>query len=268
MSEFKAVTLKKEDGVAVLTLNRPQRLNAFNEVLGEEMLSCIQGVNKDGVSRVLVLTGAGRAFCAGGDFRGDENALQLVSEKRPSIFVHGYRGLVPQIITGLQSSFIPTIAMVNGLAHGIGFCLSLACDIRFGSEKSRFCVAWLKRGLVPAGGTSWLLPRIIGLGRAAEIMFSRREVGAEEAERIGILNRMVPSANLEEETMEYARMLAKGPGMAINLTKMNMYRGTELDLSAALELAGITQGIATTTEDFGEATKAFREKREPVYKGR
>ncbi|MBI4289661.1 MAG: enoyl-CoA hydratase/isomerase family protein [Chloroflexi bacterium] len=268
MAKLETVTLKKDGGVAVLTLNRPQRLNAFNEVLGREMLACIQECNSDGVSRVLVLTGAGRAFCAGGDFRGDPNALLLVSEKRPSVFVQGYRGLIPQIITGLQSSFIPTIAMVNGLAHGVGFCLSLACDIRFGSENSRFCVAWLKRGLVPAGGTSWLLPRIVGMGRAAEIMFSRREVQADEAEKIGILNRLVPSAKLEEQTMEYARELAKGPGMAINLTKMNMYRGTELDLAAALELAGITQGIAVTTEDFAEASKAFREKREPVYKGR
>lgn len=268
MAQFKTVTFKKDAGVAVLTLNRAPRLNAFNEVLGTEMLACIREANSDGVTRVLVLTGAGRAFCAGGDFKGDPNALQLATEKRPSVFVHGYRTLVPSIVLGLQGSFIPTIAMVNGLAHGIGFCFSLACDMRFGSENSRFCVAWLKRGLVPAGGTSWLLPRVVGMGRAAEIMFSRREVGPEEAERIGILNRLIPSAKLEEETMEYAREMAKGPGMAINLTKMNMYRGTELDLAAALELAGITQGIATTTEDFAEASNAFREKREPVYKGR
>ena len=265
---FKTVTLKKENGVAILTLNRPQRLNAFNDVLGKEILECIHDVSNDGVSRVFVMTGAGRAFCAGGDFKGDKDSLQMALEKSPLAFVDGYRTKIAPLALELQAMFIPTIAMVNGPAYGVGCCMALACDIRYGSEKSRFCVAWLRRGIVPAGGTSWLLPRIVGIGRAAEIIFTAREVGAEEAERIGILNRMVPSAQLEQETMDLASRLAKGPTAALNLTKMNMYRGLEQSLAAHLELVGVTQGIARTTDDFETASIAFREKREPVYKGR
>jgi enoyl-CoA hydratase/carnithine racemase len=176
---------------------------------------------------------------------------------------------MPQVIGGLQNLDIPTIAMVNGPAYGQGFGMALACDMRVGSDQAKCCVAWTRRGVMPACGEQWTLPRIVGLGRAFEIIFTGREVGAEEAERIGILNKLVPAAKLQEETMELARALAKGPAVAYRLGKMALYKATAgMDMMDTLDFTSAAQAVAFTTEDYWESAKAFEEKREPVFRGR
>ncbi|MBI4287598.1 MAG: enoyl-CoA hydratase/isomerase family protein [Chloroflexi bacterium] len=266
--DFTTIILKKEAGIATMTLNRPQRLNAVNPVVHREMLQGLMDVKNDSSVRVFVLTGAGRGFCAGGDFKGDKDSLIKGEEwLKPNQFLNLYRSQIQPFIMGLQALDIPTIAMVNGPAFGVGFDFALACDMRVGSPNARFCAAWTRRAITTAGGTTWLLPRVVGVPKAAELIFFAREVKAEEAERLGILNKLVPAEKLEEETMAWASELAKGPPIALKLSKMNLYRGLELDLPAALDLLCTSQGIALTTEDHKESVRAFREKREAIFRG-
>ena len=265
---YTTIEFTKERGIATMALNRPQRMNAINRTVHEEMLDALTNVKKDDSVRVFVLTGRGRAFCAGGDFKGDEDSLIKPDQlPQPKNFVKMYRAEIQPFILGLQNLDVPTIAMVNGPAYGMGFDFALACDMRIGSTDARFCAAWTRRAITTAGGATWLLPRIVGLGKATELIFFAREVKAEEAERLGILNKLVPADKLEEETMAWATELAKGPPIALRLSKMNIYRGLELDLQAALDLLATSQGIALSTEDYKEAARAFREKREAVFKG-
>ena len=267
--DYKVLYLEKEDGIATITLNRPRRLNAITDQFYVDWIKAIGEVTKDDSLRVLVLTGAGRAFCSGGDFKTTGGELYKLRHLPPKDFQRAYHKFMPQVIGGLQNLDIPTIAMVNGPAYGQGFGMALACDMRVGSDQAKCCVAWTRRGVMPACGEQWTLPRIVGLGRAFEIIFTGREVGAEEAERIGILNKLVPAAKLQEETMELARALAKGPAVAYRLGKMALYKATAgMDMMDTLDFTSAAQAVAFTTEDYWESAKAFEEKREPVFRGR
>jgi 2-(1,2-epoxy-1,2-dihydrophenyl)acetyl-CoA isomerase len=264
--DTQTVIIEREEDVAIITLNRPDRGNALNEELGEQLLATIKELSRDASIRVLVITGAGRSFCTGGDIRTDKGGLKLV-EGSPVEFYKGYR-MIKEIICGLQNLSIPIIAMVNGDAIGFGAGVALACDIRIGSEKARFNEAWVKLGFMPAAGSTWFLPRLIGMGRAAELIFTDRFLAAEEAEKLGVLNKLLPASKLREETMKLAKGIASFPPLAIKLAKLNLYRGLEVDLATALELAGSCQAILASTEDKDEALIAFREKRQGIYKGK
>lgn len=264
----KAIVLEQgDDGVAVLRINRPERMNAVSPRHLERILNIVETLGADRNARALVVTGAEPAFCAGGDFKDEKGPLSVASGP-PADFISFYREVLREIVLGLRRMRIPTIAMVNGPAHGVGFDLALACDIRIGSDRARFCAAWLRRGLVPAGGTTWLLPQVIGIGRAAEIILSAREVGAEEAERIGILSRCVQHEELEAETMAFARSIAAGAPVAQWLTKVALYEGQTMEGPGALDLLAAFQIVAFATEDFAEATDAFASKRPAKFSGR
>jgi len=276
--DFETIILKKEDGVATLIFNRPERLNAINMISMSDIRAGLNDVAGDETLRVLVLTGAGRAFCAGGDFKRQKEDEPLSpagladktksQEFKPTDVAQAVRSYTKNINLVLQNLDIPTIAMVNGVATGQGFSMALACDIRIGSENARFGVAWTKRALVPAFGDTWLLPRIVGLGAACDLIFTGRTIDAEEAFRIGILNRLVKAEELEKETYAYARQLAKGPTVAIRLSKLNLYNGLQMDFESALESLASAQAQLFFTEDLQESTRAFQEKREPVFKGK
>ena len=269
---YKAIIYKVEEGIATITFNRPQRLNAVNPVMMAEITDVIQQVGKDDSLRVLILTGTGRGFCSGGDFKGDadslvtrERASQPRSASASARRVHNY---IRPISLALQNLEIPTIAMVNGVAVGQGFSMAQACDIRIGSDQAKFMVGWTNRGIAPAFGDTWLLPRIIGLGRALDLIYTARMLDADEAYRIGLLNRLVPAKDLETETIEYARRLAKGPPLALRADKQLTYDGLGMDLSAALNAIANVQGSLIASEDWGESSIAFQEKRQPVFKGK
>lgn len=270
--DFETIILKKEDHIATLTLNRPEKRNALNFRAMGELVTAIEDIANDETSRVLVITGAGRAFCSGGEYStasGTPAALVTGEDATTAPeFYAFYRKVPSRICLGLQNLDIPTIAMVNGPAVGAGFDLALGCDIRVGSENARFSVAWTRMGLVAAFGGTWLLPRVVGIAKAAELIFTGRFVEAEEAERMGILNKLVPAQELERETMELAHQIAAGPSVCIRLSKMNLYKGLEVDLCTALQLLGTSQSIALKTEDAAEAAMAFREKREPLFRGK
>jgi enoyl-CoA hydratase/carnithine racemase len=269
---YKTVLVEKREaeGIALLTLNRPERLNAIDRELQRELGDALEQVGADDGVRVVVLTGAGRAFCSGADVAGmaggggahDAGAGGAEALRR------GFRG--PQrLILGLHRMEKPTIAMVNGAAVGAGFDLACACDLRVGSPQARFMVAFTRIGLFPGYGGTWLYARALGsIPKAAELLFTGDWLEAEEAHRHGLLNRLVPAEALEAETMALAQRIAEGPPIAIRLAKMHLYRGLEYDLDTALLMAAASETITLTSEDHREGMAAFREKRKPVYRGR
>ncbi len=275
--EFQDIIFKKEERVATITLNRPEVLNAVNQEMGAEITQAIRDVSQDEETRVLIIKGAGRAFCSGADFRfGMVRADEVAPEKAEAMadFYQelGKGKLLPitqrHVAVALQKLDKPTIAMVNGAAVGFGFDLALACDIRIGSPKARFMVAFSKLGLPPDSGGTWLMPRIMGLGKALEYIFSGDFCGADEAYRIGLLNKLVPAEQLEQETMTFARKLASGSPIAYRLSKLLVYKGLETDLETALAFAISCVSIALSSEDHKEGIRAFAEKRPPEFKGK
>lgn len=270
---YKYILFEREGNIATLTLNRPEKLNAIGHDVNMEIAAALTEVDNDSSIRILVITGAGRAFCAGGDFKNAADtgtpASFAANEHLDPIWLseHVYN-YVMSISGHLQKLRVPTIAMVNGVAVGAGFSIAQACDMRVGSDKARFMVAWTRRGVVPAFGDTWMLPRIIGVGRAAELIFTGRMVEAQEAMSMGLLNKLVPPDRLREETMEMASQIANGPPLALRWSKISLYQGLNTDFEAAVRLLATFQGPLHLTEDFRESTKAFQEKREPTFKGK
>ena len=262
--KYQNIIVGEREGIATITLNRPDKLNALNDQMVEELISAIGDIEENRSIRVLVITGSGRAFCAGGDvMQVETEALKLGSEE-----ARQYGRYWQKIILGLHRLSKPTIAMVNGVAIGGGFHIALACDLRVGSEKTKFLVGYTRVGVFPDLGGTWLLPRIIGMARAAEFIFTNDPIGAKEAEGMGLLNRLVTASELETKTMELARKIAKGPPIAIRLGKLQLYKGLEMDLETALEFEIASVTIAFASKDYREALAALSENREPKFEGR
>jgi len=264
MSE-QTVILERVEGVGVIRLNRPQVYNAVNNQMSVELLEVLRAVREDSSIRAVVLTGAGKAFCSGQDLN-DRSAMQKSGETIS--LGDSVRNRYNPIISELTGMEKPVIAAVNGVAAGAGASLALACDIRFITPETRFIEAFVRIGLVPDSGSSYFLPRLVGLGRALEIAMTGRDVGAEEAVSIGLANRIIPKEQLMEETMAFAKKLAEGPTVAIGLIKKAIYRGMEADLEEVLEMEAQFQEKAGRTLDFLEGVQAFVEKRKPNYQGK
>ncbi len=268
--DFQTVILKKEEHIATIIMNQPDRLNAVNTRLGEELITAIDDVARDDEMRVLILTGAGRAFCAGGEVT-EGGEIQLVSGVAGEGWrqtVRAVRHGIQLVVQKLQSLDKPTIAMVNGPAVGAGFDFALACDLRIGSENAQFRVGYTRVGLPPGCGGTWLMPRVMGLAKAAEFLFTGDSVKGEEAEKIGLLNRLVPTQELERETKALASKIARNAPIALRLSKLQLYKGLQMDLGTALEVAAACESIAGSSEDHKEGVKAFLEKREATFVGR
>ncbi len=272
MSAYQHIILDRDpaDHIARLTINRPKRRNALNDAAIDEIGQALDEVSEDDDIRVLILTGAGGSFCAGGDLntlKGGSDPGVLVSENSDDIR-RGFRG-PHKMILGLQQMEKPVIAMINGSAVGAGFDLACACDIRIASPRARFMVAYVRIGLFPGFGGTWLYPRTLGsMGKAAEMLFTGDFLEADEAYRLGFLNRLVDEDELESTTMAMARKIAAGPPIAIRLSKLMLYKGLEFDLETALKMAAAAETITLTSYDHGEGTQAIRESRKPFYEGR
>jgi 2-(1,2-epoxy-1,2-dihydrophenyl)acetyl-CoA isomerase len=255
-----------KDGVAVLTLNRPDRLNALSTAMLDAMLEALARLAEDGEVGAVVLTGAGRAFCAGGDvkamaegreFGGDtleEKASALRSRMEVSRWLHE----MPK----------PTIAMVRGAAAGAGLSLAMACDLRIVGDSARFAPAFARVGYSGDFGGSFFLTRLVGTAKARELYYTADILGAEQALALGLANRVVPEARLEEETMALARKLAAGPRVALRYMKRNMNAAESGSLKDLLDLEAWHHARCGMTEDHREAARAFVDKREPVFRGR
>jgi len=262
---YEAMTFVKEDGVAVMTLNRPEKLNAINPTMWFELARATEEAQNDEEVRVLVLTGTGRGFCAGADVF-ESLTLALSGEAPPRtreqlkepVGVAGWR---------LAKMRKPTIAAVNGVAAGAGFALALACDIRIASETARFTNAFVRMGLVPDNGMTYFLSRLVGPARALEMMYTCETIDAPEAARIGMVNRVVPADDLMTVSLDLARKIAEGAPMAVEMTKFTAARAQHCDLDELIEIETYAQKVCMDTEDFKEGIAAFMEKRPPVFKG-
>lgn len=274
MSGYKYILLDKDpkEHIATLTLNRPDRRNALNDLMQDEIGDAIDEVEADRSMRVMVLTGSGSVFCAGGDLdqlqggsqagsRSDGQTVGWISDNTDEI-----RRSFQRFMLGLQRMEKPVIGMLNGAAVGAGFDLACICDIRIGTPRSRFMVAYFHVGLFPGFGGTWLYPRALGsIGKAAELLFTGDFLEAEEAFQMGFLNRLVPEEELESTTMAMARKIAAGPPIAIRLSKLMLCKGLEFDLETAMKMAAAAETITLTSADHAEGTAAFRESRPPIF---
>lgn len=260
----KCLIFRKEEGVATIILNRPEKLNAINDEIRLGLQECVAEVRQNDELKVLIITGAGRGFCSGGDVKGLANRLpgETVKKTRQEILRTIGTYLLP--LAKLEK---PTIAAVNGIAAGGGFSLCLMCDIRIASEQAEFRAVWVSRGFIPDDGATFYLPKLIGLSRALTLMYTGNPVSAREAEKIGLVNEVVPHDELLMRATELARIIARGPSVAIELMKRTVYSGIVDELESRLVLETYAQNICRQTEDHKEAIKAFLEKRKPVFRG-
>ena len=254
-----------EERIATLTLNRPERLNALGAGMREQMLKVLTGLGDNPEVRVVLITGAGRAFCSGGDVKEMSERQDSGAATRHPPEIQPVR---EKILAVMRTMPKPVIAVVNGVAAGAGFNLALGCDMRIASERASFTQAFVKRGLHPDWGGTYFLARMLGTARACEFIFSGDMIGAKQAAEWGLVNRVVPHEKLAEESRNWARQLAEGPPIVFALAKRGIYRSTESDLASALEYEAYAQRVVWTTEDAAEGIKAFVEKRPPIFKGR
>jgi 2-(1,2-epoxy-1,2-dihydrophenyl)acetyl-CoA isomerase len=254
-----------DGNVAIITLNRPDKLNAFTTPMLKELGQVLKQAERDEAVRAIVITGTGRGFCAGQDVRELQERQKATGQ---ADLMEHLQGLYHPIIQRMRRMEKPIIAAINGVAAGAGASLALACDLRVASENALFIQAFVNVGLIPDSGSTFFLPRLVGLGRALELVFTGRPVNAEEAERLGIFNRVVPHEELMDAAVELARQLAQGPTKVIGLAKRALNRSWLLELEEALDYEAQLQAIAGSTEDHREGVAAFLEKRAPKFTGR
>jgi 2-(1,2-epoxy-1,2-dihydrophenyl)acetyl-CoA isomerase len=262
---YKCLLYSVQDRIATLTLNRPERLNALGDTLREDLHDAVLKAAADGEVRVIVITGAGRGFCSGGDVKNMKERETSGETAAPADQAFPMRD---RTILAMREAPKPVIAAVNGAAAGAGMNLALACDLRIASTTARFSQAFVKRGLTPDWGGSWFLPRIVGTAKAAELIFTGDSIDAAEALRLGIVNAVVAPEALMAETHALAGRIASGPPVAIQLAKRAIYHNQDVDLRGGLEFESFAQGICRQTEDSKEGVRAFMEKRPPVFRGK
>jgi len=250
-----------DNGVLTLTLNRPEALNAFNRTMKDELLAAFKEAARDPAVRVVVLTGAGRAFCAGQDLK------EPRSDDAPDLGAE-LRARYNPLILAMRRLDKPIIGQINGVAAGAGCSIALACDVRVAAESATFIQSFARVGLAPDSGSSWFLPRLIGLAHAADMILSAEPVDAHTAQRIGLVNRTVPAGRLADEARAMAARLALSSPVALALGKRALNYSLEHDLTSSLEHEAQLQAIAGRSDDHQEGVAAFADKRPPDFPGR
>jgi len=255
----------RTDGpVATLQLNRPRAFNALDEATIKELREALPRAAADPEVKALILTGSGRAFCFGVDV----SELQRPREPGAASSLEMLLSKAQEAIQVLFDMPKPTLAALNGFASGLGLDLALACDLRIAAERAKLSEAFVSLGLVPDGGGTFLLPRLVGFARAAELIFTGAPITAREAERIGLVNRVVPSSELGKTTEDLARKLAMGPALAISLAKQAMKKNLRGDFRDALKIEADFQKLCLASSDHQEAVRSFLEKRAALFEGR
>jgi 2-(1,2-epoxy-1,2-dihydrophenyl)acetyl-CoA isomerase len=260
--ELETILVKRDEAVGTIILNRPKSLNPLNNQCAREICAGIAELGADKNIRAVILTGAGNAFSAGGDIK--EIKSSPPEEAMP---FRDFMLVVKKVILDIRSLPKPVITAVNGLAYGVGFSLALAGDIILASDQATFCQVFVKIGLIPDGGSTYFLPRLIGFARAFPLVFSGDPIGAQEALNLGLISKVVPGDKLAEEAMGLAKKLAQGPTRAMGLAKELLYAGMERTLSDQLDEEASIQSLCRLTKDYQEGLQAFLEKRSPRFTG-
>lgn len=257
-----AVIVSISEDIATLILNRPKIRNAMTVELTEAFTAAIDRLRDEGAARVVIVTGAGSAFCSGGDLSwikpGPDASVPGMRQKM-RVF---YRKFL-----AIRDLDVPTIAAINGPAVGAGLCVAMACDLRIAAEGAKLSTAFTRIGMHPGMGATYLLTRLVGTARAAELFFTARAIDASEAERIGLVNRVVPSERLMEEARALAHEIAANAPVAVGLVKRAIYLAEQADLGTMLEYEGLAQPVTMGTRDITEGLEAVRQKRAPRFTG-
>ncbi len=268
--EYKTVIYERDGNVGVMTLNRPEVKNAFDATMQAEMDAVVTEVAKDVDARVLIITGAGKAFCTGADVAylmsiGEEHKLHQTAMEE---MIRGDNNILTTVIK-IRNLPKPVIAAVNGTAAGGGLALALACDFRVASDQARFNMIFTKRGVIPESGSTYTLPRLVGAARALELIFTADTVDAAEAERIGMVNHVYPAGELMSKTKELASKIAQNSPIAMGFSKAAIYKGmVETDIAAQMDYEAYIENVLFGTEDFQEGIKSFMEGRPAQFKGK
>ena len=262
--EFKTVLLSQEENVATITLNRPEVLNAMSPALMKDLIKAVNLVSKDESVRAVIINGAGRAFCAGGDV----NDIAGLVKMTPLEYREYINGEVFGLIRGIVWMEKPVIAALKGFAIGGGFDLAMACDIRIAAKGTKMGNAFIRMAILPELGGIYFLPRLVGLGWAKLLAFTGDFITAEEAERIGLVEKVVPEEELDKTAHELAQKLARGPTKAIGMTKIALNKSINMDLESSSDYCWHLNPPLFQTKDHHEAIAAFREKRAPIFRGK
>jgi len=262
--DYETVKTELKNGVLWITLNRPDRLNAFNEQMGIDLIEALKEGEKPAEARCLVITGEGRAFSVGEDLNTNK---AMIEGGKPVLLGEVVKRKYNPIVQRIRKMEKPVLGAVNGTTAGAGLGLALACDLRVASDKATFHEAFIKAGLVPDSGTSFWLPRILGLGKAMEVSMLGEPIDANKALNLGLVNWVFPEETFRVEATKIAERLARGPTKALVLTKRALSRAVVVDMDSALEYEMYLQDIAGRTRDHVEGVKAFFDKREPTFSG-
>jgi len=251
---YETIVYERKEGIGIITLNRPDRMNAINMQLVRELDDVMDQIEKDEEVRVVILAGHERFFCAGADIREEITPYYLAKLRN--------------VFRKIECADKPFIAAISGVAFGGGCELSLVCDLRIASETARFGVPEIKIGIIPSGGGTQRLPRLVGVAKAKELLFSGDPIDASTALRIGLVNKVVPTDTLIDEAKIVAKMILERPPVAIRMAKLAVNVGIKVDLESGLDYEAQCASALLKTEDFREGITAFAEKRNPVWKGR
>jgi 2-(1,2-epoxy-1,2-dihydrophenyl)acetyl-CoA isomerase len=260
---YSTLLVEKRENIGTLTFNRPEKLNAFNDLAWQDFVAALHEIDQDNEIRVLIITGAGRAFSAGLDL---EEATKGPSES--DLQVAPIQNSIPWIPEMMRNMKKPIIAALNGAAAGGGFSIALACDIRIASEEARLVAPFLRVGLVAELGSTYNLPRLVGIAKACEIIFAAKTVTAKEAKEIGLVNEVVSKEELIPFTWKMAKEIAQMAPIPLQLAKRALYQGLDSQLAAQVQFETLSQVTCFKSEDYKEGMKAFLEKRAPVFKGK
>lgn len=258
---FERLEVQIENGVGTISLNRPENRNAMVPALRTELLQVLSDLEQDDQVRAIILTGEGKAFCAGGDLSSMGNQVTALTGRQKLKLSH-------ELILAILQVRKPVVAAVNGAAAGAGFSLALACDLVIAARTSFFVQSFVHIGLVPDLGSVYFLTQLLGHHRAKELMLLGERISAEQGQQLGFVNRVVEDEQLMEEARAIADQLAKGPSIAVGLTKDLVNQTMMRGLNESLELEAFAQGLCLQSEDLKEGVKAFFEKRRPQFSGR
>ena len=261
MATYETLLFETSNDVRSITLNRPESYNALNETMKRELNDAFRQAEKDEGVRCIILRGSGeKAFCSGQDLKEHGSSSRSLKES----LEQSYNPLIKRMRTIEK----PIIGMINGVAAGAGLSIALACDMRIMADSAKLIEVFIRIGLVPDSGSHWFLPRLVGMAKAFEFAATGRDIDAVEAERVGLVNRVVPQAELAKVTIDVAERLAKGPTRSIGLIKRTLNKAAVSDLETLLEYEAVIQEIASKSEDHREGINAFLEKREAKFRGK